>query len=132
MLSSYLFFCRPLLHTPFTVPCRTVFAMPDDLEIWPYNMSFRFFTMIRRSSCTPVAFWILLRTSSFITSEQKCLLATRQNDNHSPGPNPGRLDPSSHQRSELSNTILGTFSRGDKRVWKCIPILSGLGENVHL
>ena len=35
-------------------------------------------------------------------------------ENHSPGP--GRLVPSSHQRSELSNTILGTFSRGDKRV----------------
>ena len=24
-------------------------------------------TMLRRSSCTPVAFWILLRTSSFVT-----------------------------------------------------------------
>ena len=49
-------------------------------------------------------------------SESELLLATRQNDNHSPGPGPGpgRLLPSSHQRSELSNTILGTFSRGDK------------------
>ena len=37
---------------------------------------------------------------------QNCLLVTCQNDNHSPGP--GRLIPSSHQRSELSNTILGT------------------------
>ena len=26
-----------------------------------------------------------------------CLLATRQNDNNSPGPGPGRLVPSSHQ-----------------------------------
>ena len=59
---------------------------------------------------------------------QKCLLVTRQNDNHSPGPGPGRLVPSSHQRSELSNTILGTFSRGGKRVWKCIPIPNCLGE----
>ena len=56
----------------------------------------------------------------FATILQNCLLVTRQNDNHSPGP--GRLVPSSHQRSELSNTILGTFSRGDKRVWKCIPV----------
>ena len=53
------------------------------------------------------------------------LLVTRQNDNHSPGP--GRLVPSSHQRSELSNTILGTLSRGEKRVWKCIPIHNGRG-----
>ena len=50
---------------------------------------------------------------------QNCLLVTLQNDNHSPGP--GRLVPSSHQR-----TILGTFSKGDKRVWKCIPIPNGL------
>ena len=59
---------------------------------------------------------------------------TRQNDNHSPGPGPGprRLVPSSHQRSELSNTILGTFSRGDKRVWKCIPDPNGLGEKATL
>ena len=59
---------------------------------------------------------------------------TRQNDNHSPGPGPGprRLAPSSHQRSELSNTILGTFSRGDKRVWKCIPDPNGLGEKATL
>ena len=42
------------------------------------------------------------------------------------------LVPSSHQRSELSNTILSTFSRGDKRVWKCIPIPNVLGEKLHL
>ena len=59
-------------------------------------------------------------------------VVTRQNDNHSPGPWPGRLVPSSHQRSELRNTILGTFSRGDKRVWKCIPIPNGLGKKVTL
>ena len=32
VLSSHLFFCLPLL-APFTVPCRTVFAMPEDLEM---------------------------------------------------------------------------------------------------
>ena len=67
MLSSHLFFCLPLLLAPFTVPCRIVFAMLEDLEMWPYHLSFRFFTMVRRSSCTPIAFWILLRTSSFVT-----------------------------------------------------------------
>ena len=66
MLSSH-FFCLPLLLAPFTVPCRIVFAMPKDLEMWPYHLSFRFFTMVRRSSCSPTAFWILLRTSSFVT-----------------------------------------------------------------
>ena len=37
---------------------------------------------------------------------QNCLLVTRQNDNHSPGSGlgPGRLAPSSHQRSELVAT----------------------------
>ena len=60
--------------------------------------------------------------TEFQIQNQDCLLVTRQNDNHSPGPGPGRLTPSSHQRSELSNTILGTFSRGEKSVSKCIPI----------
>ena len=46
MLSSHLFFCLPLLLAPFTVPCRIVFAMPGDLEMWPYHLSFRFFTMV--------------------------------------------------------------------------------------
>ena len=67
MLSSHLFFCLPLLLAPFTVPCRIVFAMPENLEMWPYRLSFRFFTMVRRSSCTQIAFWIQLRTSSFVT-----------------------------------------------------------------
>ena len=55
MLSSHLF-CLPLLLAPFTVPCGIVFAMPEDLEMWPYHLSFRFFTMVRRSSCTPITF----------------------------------------------------------------------------
>ena len=58
MLSSHLFFC---LLAPFADPCKIVFAMPEDIEMWPYYLSFRFFTIVRRSSCTPVAFWILLR-----------------------------------------------------------------------
>ena len=67
MLSSHLFFCLHLLLAPFTVPCRIVFAMPEDLEMWPYHLSFRFFTMVMRSSCTSIAFCILLRTPSFVT-----------------------------------------------------------------
>ena len=46
MLSSHLFFYLPFLLAPFTVPCRTVFAMPEDLEMWPCHLSFRFFTMV--------------------------------------------------------------------------------------
>ena len=66
------------------------------------------------------------------TSPESELFRTYQNDNHSPGPWPGRLVPSPHQRRELSNTILGTFSREDKRVWKCIPIPNGLGKKTTL
>ena len=36
ILSSHLFFCLPLFLFPFTVPCRIVFAKPEDLETWPY------------------------------------------------------------------------------------------------
>ena len=71
-------------------------------------------------------------TNQNLASESELLLVTRQNDNHSPGPWLGRLVPSSRQRSELSNTILGTFRRVDKRVWKCIPVPNGLREKATL
>ena len=64
---------------------------------------------------------------------QNCSLVTRQNDNHSPGT--GRLVPSSLQRSELSNTILGTFSRGDLTVrvfGSAFQSLMAWGEKLHL
>ena len=35
ILSSHLFFGLPLFLFPFTVPCRIVFAKPEDLETWP-------------------------------------------------------------------------------------------------
>ena len=38
--------------------------------------------------------------------DQDSLLVKRRNDNHSPGPVIRELVPSSHQRSELRNTIL--------------------------
>ena len=57
----------PFLFAPFIVPYRIVFAMPEDIEMWRYHMCFRFFIMVRRSSCTPIAFWILLQTSSVVT-----------------------------------------------------------------
>ena len=72
MLSSHLFLCLPLLLAPFTVPRRIVFVMPEDREMWPCHLSFRFFTMVRRSSCNPIAFWILLRTSSLTLSHGLC------------------------------------------------------------
>ena len=51
MLSSHLFFCLPLRLAPFTVPCKIVFAMPEDIEMWPYHLSFLFFTIVMHSSC---------------------------------------------------------------------------------
>ena len=46
-LSSYLFFCQPVLLLLFTVPCRIVFAKQEDLETWPNHLSFRYLTMVR-------------------------------------------------------------------------------------
>ena len=67
ILSSHLFFCLPLFLFPFTVPCRIVFAKPEDLEAWPNHLSFRFLTRVRSSSYSPMAAWIFLRTSSLVT-----------------------------------------------------------------
>ena len=67
ILSSHLFFCLPLFLFPFTVPCRIVFAKPEDLETWPNHLSFRFLTRVRSSSYSPMAAWIFLRTSLLVT-----------------------------------------------------------------
>ena len=67
ILSSHLFFYLPLFLFPFTVPCRIVFAKPEDLETWPNHLSFRFLTRVRSSSYSPMAAWIFLRTSSLVT-----------------------------------------------------------------
>ena len=53
ILTSHLFFCLPLFLFPFTVPCRFVFAKPEDLETWPNHLSFRFLTRVRSSSYSP-------------------------------------------------------------------------------
>ena len=67
MLSSHLFLFQPCLLILFTVPCKMVLARPDERETWPYHCSLRFITMVRRSSCGPIACWILARTSSLVT-----------------------------------------------------------------
>ena len=64
ILSSRLFFCLPLLLFPFTVPCRIVFTKPEDLEMWPNHLNFRFLTRVRNSSYCPMASWIFLRTEN--------------------------------------------------------------------
>ena len=50
-----------------TVPCRIVFAKPEDLETWPNHLIFRFLTRVRSLSYSPMAAWIFLRTSSLVT-----------------------------------------------------------------
>ena len=65
MLSSHHFLC--LLHLPpWTVPCRTVLASPDDCMSCPYHFSLRLFTEVRRSSYSPKACPILAFTSSLV------------------------------------------------------------------
>ena len=61
--------------------------------------------------------------------DQDSLLVKRRNGNHSPGPVIRELVPSSHQRSEFSNTILCNFSRCDQRTGEGIPIPDSPGED---
>ena len=65
ILSFHLFLCLPL-HFLFTVPCRIVFAKPEDFEMWPNHLSFRFLTRVRSLSYSPTA-WIFLQTSLLVT-----------------------------------------------------------------
>ena len=55
--------------------------------------------------------YIIAMLMCYRLQDQDSLLVKRRNDNHSPGPVIRELVPSSHQRSELSNTILCIFSR---------------------
>ena len=57
----------PLLLFPFTVPCRMVFAEPEDHEPWPNHLSWCFLTMVSSSSFSPMATWIFQRTASLVT-----------------------------------------------------------------
>ena len=66
MLSSHHFPCLPLHLTPWSVPCRTVLASPDDRVMCPYHFSLRLFTEVMRSSYGPVAFPVLAFTSSLV------------------------------------------------------------------
>ena len=79
-LSSHLFLCLPCLLPPFTVPCKMVFPRSDNQETWPYHCSLRLFTMVRRSSCDPIACWILARPSSLWVCLQKAAEHTPIND----------------------------------------------------
>ena len=67
MLSSNLFLCPPCRLPPFTVPCKMVLARPHERETWPYHCSLHLFMKVRRSSCGPIACWILAWTSSSVT-----------------------------------------------------------------
>ena len=66
ILSSHFFFCLPCVLPPFTVPCKTVLARPDERKTCPYHCSLCHFTMVR-SSCGPIARLIFARTSSLVT-----------------------------------------------------------------
>ena len=72
MLSSHLFLCLPCRLPPFTVPCKMVLARPDEQETHPYRCSLHLFMMVR-SSCGPIACWILARTCWLVTWSLYCL-----------------------------------------------------------
>ena len=68
MLSSHLFFCLPLSSVPFHCTLQDGFGQTwwtGDMSI-PLQFAF-LFTIARRSSCGPIACWILAQTSSLVT-----------------------------------------------------------------
>ena len=76
MLSSHLFLCLPCLLPPFTVPCKMVLARPDERKTWPYHCSLRLFTIVRRSSCGPIACWISASHERYIREKHTELTTT--------------------------------------------------------
>ena len=62
-----------LSTSPFTVPCKMVLARPDERESRSYHFSLRLFTIVRRSSCGPVACWVLARRSGGLCVIQQAI-----------------------------------------------------------
>ena len=67
ILSSHLFFCRPLFLCSFTVSCRIVFAKPEDLERWSNHLSINNIPSCKRKSKRYPYFasWLTLISSSY-------------------------------------------------------------------
>ena len=95
-----------------------------------------FFSPAAGSNPWPLALKASALTTSYhasyqlsgLNQDQDSLLVKRRYDNHSPGPVIRELVPSSHQRSELSYTILCIFSGWDQRIGEDIPIPDSLGR----
>ena len=67
MSTSHLVLCLSCHLPPFNVPGKMVLARPDERQTCPYHRGLCLFTMVRRSSCGPIACWILAQTSSLVT-----------------------------------------------------------------
>ena len=66
MLSSHLFLCLACLLPPFTVPCKIVLARPTEREACQHHFSLCVFTVVGKSSCGPIACWILAQASFLV------------------------------------------------------------------
>ena len=66
ILSSHLYLFCLFCFLPL-LPCKMVLGRPDDRETCPYHCSLRLYTMVKWSSCDPIACWILAQTSSLVT-----------------------------------------------------------------
>ena len=76
----------------------------------------------RPLSRTEYCLLLLHHVGEVCAKDQDSLLVKRQSLTNSPVPVIRELVPSSHQRNELSNTILCIFSRLDQRIREGIPI----------
>ena len=99
---------------------------PDPWPLWMAGHAQLKFVM---TECLKTQIRLTGLNYNFQDQDQDSLLVKRRNDNHSPGPVIRELVPSSHQRSELSNTILCIFSGWDQRIGEGIPIPDSLGED---
>ena len=66
ILFSHLFSCLPGLLPPVTVPSKMGLTRLDERETCPYHFRFSLITMVRWSSCGPIARWILAPASLLV------------------------------------------------------------------
>ena len=84
-------------------------------------------------SCTTLKELLIERRKTMgCPQDQDRLLVKRHNDNHSAGPVLGKLAPSSHQRSEFSNTILCNLADEIRESGRTFQSLIVWGKKLHL
>ena len=80
-------------------------ARPNERETRQYHCSLRLFTVVKRSTCDPIACWILARTSSLVTWSLHEMRRGKDNGERKAEENIAATTPSLQQQGQFLPTV---------------------------